>query len=328
MDDSQRSFWKITHPGGLRIRESASTDSSHVGTLLHHQIVECTQRQGDWIKHRQGWSLIRMRNHMFMKEIETPSSTWSVVWRHGVRVRPTPDKLHEHTSVLDWKAQIIGVQEGNWVGHDHGWSMIGDDGKVFLQRVESEVLQSEEKQSNLASDLSSTSPSSELTLASVSDSPPASSTSPLVSASSESSRLSLSSPPLSPSSPSSPSADPLSSYKQVLIALTLEGSISDKQIKYLTQLRNDSGIGDLQHQEIVNALQLQHILEHPTRKTDNNERKFNRECVVCLDAEATQIILMCMHACLCDKCAQATRLRKISTCPNCRSPITDIKKMF
>ena len=41
------------------------------------------------------------------------------------------------------------------------------------------------------------------------------------------------------------------------------------------------------------------------------------ECVVCLDAVSTVVLLPCKHKCLCDKCYGVLKMQKVR-CPLCR----------
>jgi hypothetical protein len=48
------------------------------------------------------------------------------------------------------------------------------------------------------------------------------------------------------------------------------------------------------------------------------------QCVVCMDAPKTRVVLPCMHMCVCEACAQLLRDR----CPVCRGPIERIAALF
>jgi hypothetical protein len=48
------------------------------------------------------------------------------------------------------------------------------------------------------------------------------------------------------------------------------------------------------------------------------------QCVVCMDAAKTHIVLPCGHMCVCEACAQLLRDR----CPVCRGPIERITQVF
>jgi len=58
----------------------------------------------------------------------------------------------------------------------------------------------------------------------------------------------------------------------------------------------------------------------------------NTECVICFDAEATHIVLDCMHICLCEDCAGHYKEKLDSgekvPCPICRNDIREIRKTF
>jgi len=60
------------------------------------------------------------------------------------------------------------------------------------------------------------------------------------------------------------------------------------------------------------------------RDKDENQTK---ECILCLDKPVSHIILPCMHFSLCEDCAKGYK-RGESTCPVCRAPVTDVRKVF
>jgi len=53
------------------------------------------------------------------------------------------------------------------------------------------------------------------------------------------------------------------------------------------------------------------------------------ECVVCLEREPDMIV-SCMHLCLCEQCSEAInkRPKESRQCPVCRRPVDAIKKVY
>ena len=49
-----------------------------------------------------------------------------------------------------------------------------------------------------------------------------------------------------------------------------------------------------------------------------------KECVVCMDAEATHAFTPCGHACVCSACANST----ITHCPICRAEATGTLQVY
>lgn len=58
---------------------------------------------------------------------------------------------------------------------------------------------------------------------------------------------------------------------------------------------------------------------------DNNDDKL---CVICLDKPKVMALVPCGHKCLCEKCSEMYKKDKNKSCPECRSRITNIYKIF
>ena len=58
-------------------------------------------------------------------------------------------------------------------------------------------------------------------------------------------------------------------------------------------------------------------------QTDKEEKRLG-ECVICMDALSTVVIMPCMHLCLCEACSSLWR----DSCPICRVHITDRIKIL
>lgn len=66
-------------------------------------------------------------------------------------------------------------------------------------------------------------------------------------------------------------------------------------------------------------------IENQSVIADDNEEKL---CVICLDKPKVMALIPCGHRCLCEKCSEMYRKDKNKTCPECRSKIKDIIKIF
>jgi len=111
-------------------------------------------------------------------------------------------------------------------------------------------------------------------------------------------------------------------YKDVLKMCVLHKSITADEDTLLTAVRKKLKISDQEHRQMLSEL-------------DTNESEFEsfkkevprKECVICIDAPATHIIIPCMHVCLCEKCEPKFHGRQ-QICPKCRAKIEDIKKTY
>ncbi len=66
---------------------------------------------------------------------------------------------------------------------------------------------------------------------------------------------------------------------------------------------------------------------HTKKQKQIEEKQEIHECVVCLNAKSTRIIIPCMHFCLCETCSLAFK-RKNMDCPKCRAKIRMICKVY
>ena len=61
-------------------------------------------------------------------------------------------------------------------------------------------------------------------------------------------------------------------------------------------------------------------------KKPSAEEESSNECVVCLDAPKTHILVPCFHKCLCEECAEQIGVG--GQCPVCRAVVTCISRVF
>ena len=61
----------------------------------------------------------------------------------------------------------------------------------------------------------------------------------------------------------------------------------------------------------------------PKPATEPEPAKPATECVVCLEGDATHVLVPCGHHCLCAQCAKAQK-----QCPLCRAPVTQTVRLY
>jgi len=84
----------------------------------------------DWIRHADGWSLIRFGSDQYAKLV----LPYHVVWPSGLRVRATPSKSGEPIGVLSRGTPIMPLEvQGDWVRHSLGWSMLSDAANTYMR---------------------------------------------------------------------------------------------------------------------------------------------------------------------------------------------------
>lgn len=131
---SGREYWTILKP--IRVRDAPNTNANAIGKLEAGQICVSTQRQGNWFKHAQGWSMFEGDGKIFaqpVKEEILPSYQALIT----VRVRSAPSPNAPELGFLHPGQTVVGMETGGWLRHDTGWSMMSDpkDNKIFLQPV-------------------------------------------------------------------------------------------------------------------------------------------------------------------------------------------------
>ncbi len=115
-------------------------------------------------------------------------------------------------------------------------------------------------------------------------------------------------------------------YKDVLSMCVADKVITPDEESLLAHIKRKLDISDTQHQAILKELNYTPDEFASLKREDS----WGRECVVCLDAPATHIILQCFHLCLCERCAKTLSLEPGSdkSCPECRAPIKGIHKTY
>ena len=63
--------------------------------------------------------------------------------------------------------------------------------------------------------------------------------------------------------------------------------------------------------------------KRPQGKNAALSAKSVMECVCCLDAPKSMLMLPCRHLCVCEDCAP-----RMTTCPICRQPVAERQKIF
>lgn len=111
------------------------------------------------------------------------------------------------------------------------------------------------------------------------------------------------------------------------ILISGENPISDQQRRMLADMRRSQNISDESHDKILEILGISRA-EFEGASGEQGAGPV-RECVVCMDAGCTFIILDCMHMCLCGDCAaKAGPNQPMTLCPTCRQPIKEVRRAY
>lgn len=115
-------------------------------------------------------------------------------------------------------------------------------------------------------------------------------------------------------------------YRDVLKMAMVDDCLTPDEYSLLAQVRRKLAIDDDEHIRILAGMGL----TEEGLKEKRKEETGNNECIVCLDAPATHVILECMHICVCGDCAKTFEsLREANrVCPKCRNPITRIQQCY
>jgi len=119
-------------------------------------------------------------------------------------------------------------------------------------------------------------------------------------------------------------------YKDILLMSLADRSLTPDEDRLLAAMRVKLHIDDESHERILAEIGWSKEEYDAARKQDD---PWSRECVVCLDAPATHIILDCFHLCLCESCSErisqaGLREGKEEVCPKCRAPIKLVHKTY
>jgi len=109
-------------------------------------------------------------------------------------------------------------------------------------------------------------------------------------------------------------------YKDVLKISMADKAITPEEDQLLQQIRTKLKISDEEHKQILTEFGYDERQFEALKKSETG-----RECVICLDAQSTHIIIPCMHICLCENCA---KIYDKSDCPKCRTKVDKISKTY
>lgn len=133
---------------------------------------------------------------------------------------------------------------------------------------------------------------------------------------------------LSPSTSPKPEA----TYRTVVASMLEQDSMSDENFELLEKLRGDYNISQEQHLAVLKDL------GESVQSLDERRRKgpLSKECCICLSAPPVIAFLPCGHLCVCEECSigfgpASPQLRdegKTGLCPQCRSSIKKLQKVF
>jgi len=120
-------------------------------------------------------------------------------------------------------------------------------------------------------------------------------------------------------------------YKDVLKMALLDRNISKAENDLVEKTKKKLNISETEHSDTLGSFGWSLPEYHDVNEEKNPHHEIpdytKKECCVCLDAEATYIILDCMHLCLCGTCASLFTPGK-DPCPSCRKDIRDVRQTF
>lgn len=114
-------------------------------------------------------------------------------------------------------------------------------------------------------------------------------------------------------------------YGDVFRMSMVDRTLTTDEVQLLATIRNKLNITDEEHKEIVRETGWS---ENDVEEAKQDSERVS-ECVVCMEAPATHIVLDCMHLCLCGACSMKYNgIYKEHGCPNCRGVIRKIAKTY
>jgi len=130
--DAMQPTYLVLSEGGLRVRQQPTLIGTPLGLLPKGLVVTALETQGEWIKHSDGWSMIKNDSKTFLKPF---SAKWQVLSAGGLRIRKDPDGdptgvLTQGTVISALEIKDVGTT--TWLRHPTGWSMLGNPEKQFL----------------------------------------------------------------------------------------------------------------------------------------------------------------------------------------------------
>jgi hypothetical protein len=117
-------------------------------------------------------------------------------------------------------------------------------------------------------------------------------------------------------------------YKDVLQMALIDKALTSDEERLLAAVRAKLHVSPAQHTQVLTEMGWS---EAEFDESKNKEDPYKKECLICLDAEASWIILDCYHLSLCESCAHGYELKmkdEQQSCPKCRAPIKLIHKTY
>jgi len=113
-------------------------------------------------------------------------------------------------------------------------------------------------------------------------------------------------------------------YKDVLRVALLDRNLSEAESDKIDEIKVKLKISQEQHDKALLDLGWSPA-EYDALKTEEAE-VISKECVVCLDSQATHLVMDCFHLCLCADCADL--FKPGDQCPSCRNPISKVSVTY
>lgn len=120
-------------------------------------------------------------------------------------------------------------------------------------------------------------------------------------------------------------------YREYLKGLICDNKIDAVEQQHLLKYKKNRDINEEQHKAVLQELGVtpENFEQLKDFKATNNQEQV--ECSVCFDPGRDWMIMPCNHVCLCEECALEDFHPSVvpdATCPQCREPIVDIKKVL
>jgi hypothetical protein len=134
--------WKVVWSTNVYVRAAPNRESPKVSELSPGAVVAELGREGDWVRHNQGWSLCKAGNNICLERIAVAViRTWKVVWATNVYVRGAPNRESPKVSELSPGTKVVELQaSGDWIRHSAGWTLTKAGNNVCLE-IESTAME-------------------------------------------------------------------------------------------------------------------------------------------------------------------------------------------
>jgi hypothetical protein len=114
-------------------------------------------------------------------------------------------------------------------------------------------------------------------------------------------------------------------YSDVVRMSLVDKTLTTEESALLVKVREKLSISESEHDTIVRELGWSAEEIQEAKKQSESAK----ECVVCLAAPATHVVMDCMHVCLCADCSmQYNGIYRAQGCPSCRAEIKEIRKTY